>query len=32
MVKCDDDKKKHTKDATIMEMNPPDYYLNVIIE
>ena len=32
MVRCEEDRKKHTKDATMMDMNPPDYYLNVIME
>lgn len=32
IVRCDDDRKKHTIVDTIIEMNPADYYLNVMKE
>lgn len=32
MVRWEDERKKHTTDDTIMEINPADYYLNVMKE
>ena len=32
MVKWEDDRKKHTTDDMMIDMNPADYYLNVMKE